>query len=103
VLAACSRSSSLVTFVIGKGMLDCIALSVAAVNVTIAGTPEQLARGEHLASFVRIVPYDERRAAAEWRRQYERGSGMPLGELYPPNITPAGKLKELSDATSIAS
>src|SRR6476661_6906310 len=42
---------ALVTIVVGKGVFDLYRpYPVAAVTVSIAGSPEQIARGEHLAS-----------------------------------------------------
>ncbi len=91
---------ALVTFVIGKGMLELYRpYPVAAVNVTIAGTPEQLARGEHLATVLCASCHTQNgELPLSGGNNLSEDSGLPLGDVIPPNITPGGKLKELSDA-----
>ena len=91
---------ALVTAVTGKGMFDLYRpYPVAAVNVSIAGTPEQLARGERLASALCAGCHSTNDdLPLSGGRNFSDDSGMPMGDFYPPNITPAGRIKDLSDA-----
>ncbi len=90
----------LVTLVIGKGMFDLYRpYPVQAVNVSIAGTPEQITRGEHLASVLCASCHSENgELPLSGGRNMSEEIGMPLGDVYPANITPSGKLKDLTDA-----
>lgn len=91
---------ALATLVIGKGMFDLYRpYPVAAVNVSIAGTSEQLARGEHLATVLCASCHTTNgEPPLSGGNNLSEETTLPLGDVYPPNITPAGKLKELSDA-----
>lgn len=91
---------ALVTLVIAKGFFDLYRpYPVAAVNVSIAGTPEQIARGEHLAGFLCASCHSQNgELPLSGGNNLSADTGLPLGEMYPPNITPAGKLQDLSDA-----
>jgi len=91
---------ALVTLVIAKGFFDLYRpYPVAAVNVSIAGTPEQLARGEYLAGFLCASCHSQNgELPLTGGGNLSAETGMPLGDVYAPNITPAGKLQELSDA-----
>lgn len=91
---------AVVTFAIGKGFFELYRPHpVAAVTVTIEGTPEQIARGEHLAAFLCASCHTQNgELPLTGGNNLSEDSGIPLGDLYPPNITPAGKIQELSDA-----
>ena len=91
---------ALVTLVIGKGVYDLYRpYPVAAVAVSIAGTPEQLARGEYLASVLCASCHSTNGGLPlSGGNDFGRESGLPLGEMVPPNITPGGKIRDLSDA-----
>ncbi|MCC7163812.1 MAG: c-type cytochrome [Anaerolineae bacterium] len=91
---------ALVTLVIAKGFFDMYRpYPVAAVNVSIYGTPEQLARGEHLAGFLCASCHSQNgELPLTGGGNLSAETGMPLGDVYAPNITPAGKIQELSDA-----
>jgi mono/diheme cytochrome c family protein len=88
------------TLVIGKGFYELYRPHpVAAVNVTIAGTREQIARGEHLAEFLCAACHSQNgELPLSGGNNVSNDSGLPLGDVYPPNITPAGKIQNLSDA-----
>jgi|SRR5581483_9774893 mono/diheme cytochrome c family protein len=90
---------ALVTFVLAKGLYDIYRpYPVAAVNVSIAGTPEQIARGEHLATVLCASCHSQNgQPPLTGGNNLSDDSGLPLGDLYAPNITPAGKIKDLSD------
>lgn len=89
-----------VTLALGKGMLDLYRpYPVAAANVTIAGTPEQIARGQHLAEFLCASCHSPNsELPLNGGNNLSNDTGLPLGDVYPPNITPAGKIQDLSDA-----
>lgn len=91
---------ALVTLVIGKGVYDFYRpYPVAPINISVANTPEQIARGEHLASVLCVGCHSQNdELPLSGGNDFGAETGMPLGELYPPNITPAGKIKNLSDA-----
>lgn len=88
-----------VTFVIGKGFFDLYRpYPVAEVTVTVAGTPEQIARGEHLAGFLCASCHSQKgELPLSGGNNLSADTGLPLGDVYPPNITPAGKIQNLSD------
>jgi mono/diheme cytochrome c family protein len=90
----------LVTLVIGKGMFDLYRpYPAAAVNISVAGTPERIARGEHLASVLCASCHSENgELPLGGGKNLSEETGLPLGDVYPSNITPAGRLKDLSDA-----
>ncbi len=91
---------ALLFFVIGKGVYDLTrSYPVAAVNVTIEGTPDQVARGKHLAGFLCASCHTENgELPLSGGKNLSEDSGLPLGDVYPPNITPGGKIKDLTDA-----
>ena len=91
---------TLVTLVIGKGTYDFYRpYPVVPVNVSIANSPEQIARGEHLAAVLCVGCHSQNgELPLVGGNDFSVETGLPLGELYPPNITPAGKIKDLSDA-----
>ena len=88
-----------VTLAIGKGLFDLYRPHpVAAVDVTIEGTPEQIARGEHLAEFLCASCHSQNgELPLSGGNNGSNDIGLPLGDIYPPNITPAGNLQNLSD------
>ncbi|MCC7165537.1 MAG: c-type cytochrome [Anaerolineae bacterium] len=90
---------ALVTLVLVKGLYDFSrSYPVARVNVAIAGTPEQIARGEHMATVLCATCHSQNgQLPLSGGNNLSADAGLPLGDLYAPNITPAGKIKELSD------
>lgn len=91
---------ALVSVVYGKGLLAVYGpYSVPAVNVTIAGTPEQIARGEHLASVLCAECHStDATLPLSGGKNFFKGGPVPLGSLTPPNITPGGKIQQFSDS-----
>ncbi len=72
--------------------------SVPVPAVTVAGTPEQIARGEYLAGVLCAACHsadDELPLSGGGNLSAE--TGLPLGDLYAANITPAGGIGNLSD------
>ncbi len=90
---------ALLTVVYAKGLVDLYRpYPVAAVDVSIAGDPEQIARGEHLATVLCAACHSlDGAPPLTGGANMSDDSGLPLGDLYAPNITPAGRIKELSD------
>ncbi len=71
---------------------------VTAMDVAIASTPEQMARGEHLAvSLCAACHTTTGDLPLSGGINLSDDAKMPLGDIYAPNITPAGKVKDLSD------
>lgn len=89
-----------VTIVIGKGFFELYRPHpVAAVTVTIEGTPEQIARGKYLAEFLCASCHSQNgELPLAGGINLSQESGLPLGDVYAPNITPAGKIQDLADA-----
>lgn len=90
---------ALATLALAKGLYDLVRpYPVAAVNVTIAETPEQIARGEHLATVLCSGCHSQNgQLPLTGGNNLSDDSGLPLGDVYAPNITPAGKIKGFSD------
>jgi mono/diheme cytochrome c family protein len=100
LLGLLTLAFALITLVVGKGLFDLYRpYPVQAVNVSIAGTPDQVARGEHLAQVLCASCHSENgELPLSGGGNFSDEIGLPLGDIYPANITPGGKLKELSDA-----
>ncbi|MBI5876201.1 MAG: cytochrome c [Chloroflexi bacterium] len=67
-------------------------------NIKVAGTPEQIARGQHLANSLCVgchSPNDE--LPLTGGRDIGADSPLPLGHFVSVNLTPAGPLKDWSD------
>ncbi len=89
-----------ITVIGGKGLVQIyMPYSVAPAQITVANTPEQLARGQHLASVLCAGCHSTNgQLPLSGGNNLSADSGLPLGDIYPPNITPSGKIKDLSDA-----
>ncbi len=71
---------------------------VAPAQITVAGTPDQVARGEHLASVLCASCHSQNgQLPLSGGFNLSEDSGLPLGDLYPPNITPGGIIRSLTD------
>lgn len=71
---------------------------VAEARVTIAGTPEQVARGEHIASVMCAACHSTNgELPLSGGNNLSADSGLPLGDIYPPNITPGGVIAGFTD------
>ncbi len=88
------------SLIFAKGMYDLLRpYPVAAINVSIERTPEQIARGEHLAGLLCASCHTlNGELPLTGGKNLSEDSGLPLGDVYPPNITPGGKIKDLTDA-----
>ena len=68
-------------------------------EVTVAGTPDQIARGEHLA---RVLCADCHSLNGDLPlsggENLSNDAGLPLGDIYAPNLTPATDIKNWSDS-----
>ena len=89
-----------VTLVIGKGFFDLYRpRPVAAVTVTIEGTPEQMREADNRAEFLSASCHSQTgELPMTGGISLSQETGLPLGDVYAPNITPAGKIQDLSDA-----
>src|SRR3990172_8373923 len=73
--------------------------NVALPQVAVNGTPEQIARGEHLAKVLCVNCHSlSGELPLSGGKNLSEEAGLPLGDLYAPNITPAGAIKDMSDA-----
>lgn len=88
-----------VTGVYAKGMFDVYAPKpVAAASVNIGRTPQQIARGQHLANIMCVECHSTNGALPlSGGSDFFRASPIPLGTLIPPDITPGGKIQQFSD------
>jgi mono/diheme cytochrome c family protein len=68
-------------------------------DITVAGTPEQIARGERFAQF--CAGCHSPNAQPPLVGQDFLTDGPPAGTLYAANLTPAGELKDWSDGEII--
>ncbi len=67
-------------------------------DITVAGTAEQIARGEHLAyAFCAICHSLDNQLPLSGGRDVGKDSPVPVGELIAANLTPGGRLKDWSD------
>jgi len=67
-------------------------------DITLAGTAEQIARGEHLAyAFCASCHSLNDQLPLSGGRDVGKDSPVPIGELTGANLTPAGRLKDWSD------
>ena len=68
------------------------------VEVKIDLTPDQLARGEHLANFICSSCHSTNdQLPLSGGKDLAEEIPIPLGHLIPPNLTPAGPLKDWTD------
>ncbi len=73
---------------------------VAAVKV--AGTPDQVARGAKFAGFCAGCHSTSGKPPLDGSKgDFISGDAPPVGSLYPPNLTPAGEIKDWSDGEII--
>ena len=91
--------AAVISYFYANGLLALYAPKpVAAVNITVARTPEQIARGQHLASVLCASCHTvDGNLPLSGGKNLGEDSPLPLGTIFPPNITPGGKLAELSD------
>ena len=66
--------------------------------VTVAGTPQQVARGEHLSAVICAGCHAKNQELPlSGGPNLADDIGLPAGDLYPPNVTPAGEISGWSD------
>jgi mono/diheme cytochrome c family protein len=67
-------------------------------DVAVAGTPEQIQRGEHLANAFCVECHStNRQLPLSGGRDMGTDFPIPLGSFVPSNLTPGGELKDWSD------
>ena len=67
------------------------------VEITVAGKPEQIARGKQIATTCAFCHSSSGKLPLDGGKEDYFGGFGPMGSLYPPNLTPAGGLKDWSD------
>ena len=66
-------------------------------DVTVQGTPDQIARGEHLAEVLCAGCHSENGdLPLSGGKNLSADTGLPLGDIYAPNLTPATDIKDWS-------
>jgi len=74
-------------------------INVEVPEVTVDGTPEQVARGEHVAAVLCASCHSpDGNLPLSGGKNLSDASGLPLGNIYGPNLTPATDIKDWSDA-----
>ena len=90
---------ALAAVTIGRGLYLMYAprsFPIPSINVT--GTADEVARGEHLAQVVCAPCHTtDGKLPLSGGRNLSDDVRLPLGDLYPPNLTPAGELATWSD------
>ena len=72
--------------------------TVAVTNVTVTGTPDQIARGEHLAQVLCASCHSLNDGLPlSGGENLSADAGLPLGDIYAPNLTPATDIKDWQD------
>ena len=71
------------------------------VDVQVAGTPEQIARGEQLAHICMSCHSSGNELPLVGSNFAEKFDFPPLGTLYAPNLTPAGNIEDWTDGEVI--
>ena len=89
-----------VAIVYGKGLFDLYRqYPVAAANVSVASSPEKVARGEHLATILCAGCHSTTgELPLSGGHDMVGDIGIPLGTIVSSNLTPAGVIKNLSDS-----
>jgi mono/diheme cytochrome c family protein len=89
----------LIAILAAKGLYQLYAPYPAApAQISVVGTPEQIARGEHIASVLCVSCHSQNgQLPLSGGNNLSADAGLPLGDIYPPNITPGGKIKDLTD------
>ncbi len=86
-----------VVLAIGLGKLY-IPRSFPVADITVESTPERIARGEHIASIVCADCHSTNQSLPlSGGNNLSDGIGLPMGAIYPKNLTPAGELSGWSD------
>lgn len=87
-------------FFAGKGLAYLYRAPVPVPDITVAGTPEQIARGEYLASVSCVECHGANKSQQfplSGLGDYSEDIGLPIGKVIASNITPGGVLADLTD------
>jgi mono/diheme cytochrome c family protein len=89
----------LVSGVVANGLIKMYAPHNFTVSsITVAGTSEQIERGKHIATVSCAGCHSPNgELPLSGGRNMSADIGLPLGDLYPPNLTPGSDLKDWSD------
>jgi mono/diheme cytochrome c family protein len=90
---------ALVSGVVANGLIKMYTPHNFAVSsIKVAGAPEQIERGKHLATVSCAACHSPNgELPLSGGKNLAQDTGLPLGDLYPPNLTPAGELTGWSD------
>lgn len=90
---------ALVAILMGYGLFQLYSPRSGAVeNIKVQGTPEQVARGQHLAAVLCASCHTTNtQLPLTGGRDIADDSPLPIGHFYSVNLTPAGPLKDWSD------
>ncbi len=90
---------AVVSVVIAMGLYQLYAPRGSPVEaIKVQGTPEQIARGQHLAESLCVECHTTTgQLPLSGRLDFGAESPIPIGRIYPVNLTPAGPLKDWSD------
>jgi mono/diheme cytochrome c family protein len=66
-------------------------------DIHVAGTPEQIARGEQLAHVCASCHTPENQLPLSGVNFLTKFAGPPVGTLYAPNLTPSGNIRDWTD------
>jgi mono/diheme cytochrome c family protein len=73
-------------------------INVEVPEVTVDGTPEQVARGEHVAAVLCASCHSKNgELPLSGGKNVSDAAGLPLGDIYAPNLTSATDIKDWSD------
>lgn len=89
-----------IVFFSGKALLLIYTAPAPVPAVTVAGTPEQIARGEYLVRLSCVVCHgsnDNTDFPLSGLTDFSAEFPLPMGKVVTPNITPGGVLPDLSD------
>jgi mono/diheme cytochrome c family protein len=66
--------------------------------ISVAGTPEQVARGEHVVERLCVGCHSlNSELPVSGGTNMSEAAGMPMGDIYAPNLTPAGEIASWTD------
>jgi mono/diheme cytochrome c family protein len=94
---------ALVAIMAGIGMWKVyVPRNVPVAQVKVAGTPEQIARGEHIANVMCAECHNVTgQLPLSGGRNISEQFNLPLGDVVPVNLTPAGPVQDWSDGEII--
>ena len=99
-LLTVASTAAIIVALVGMYRLNVAPYHYPAVDVKVAGTPEQLARGERLSRLYCPFCHSPTGEVPLVGQNFGKG-GPPIGTLYAPNLTRAGEIRDWSDGEVI--